>query len=251
MKITKDGMKKSMSDKVVCITGAGRGIGRAIAEAFAAEGASLVLGARTTPEIDELASTLENAIALQTDVRRVLDVERLVEGALAQFGRLDVMVNNAGTASFGPFEGVTETEFDDMMDTNAKGAFFGSQAAFRVMKAQRSGLIVNVAGMAGRQHLPNQSAYNASKWALVGFTGALREEAAWYGVRVTCLFPDCVDTGLWKTQDFLPFSDDEVDPSRDFLPPESVARVLLDLARAGEQVLVPEVMVTPLLARKN
>lgn len=243
--------KRDLKGQVVCVTGAGRGIGRAVAEAFAAEGAFLVLAARSTPEIDELAASLGNAIALQTDVRRPLDLERLVDGAMAQFGRLDVMVNNAGTATFGAFESVGETEFDDMMDTNAKGAFFGSQAAFRVMKAQRSGLIVNVAGLAGKESMPNQAAYNASKWAVVGLTGALRQEASWYGVRVTCLCPDRVDTDLWKTQDLLPFSEDTIDPARDFLRPEVVARAVLELARLGESVVVPELIVGPLIAARG
>ena len=133
-----------MKSKVVCITGAGRGLGRALAEAFAREGASLVLGARTTPEIDELASTLDDALAVQTDVRSATDCQRLVEAAVAEYGRLDVMINNAGVAVYGPVDEVNEDEVHLMVDTNLKGLIHGSIAAFKVMKVQRSGFIVNI-----------------------------------------------------------------------------------------------------------
>ncbi|HNH48287.1 MAG TPA: SDR family NAD(P)-dependent oxidoreductase, partial [Myxococcota bacterium] len=145
-------MTKRLKDRVVCVTGAGRGLGRAIAEAFAAEGASLVLGARSTGEIDELASELPDAIAVQTDVRLVADVDRLVEAAVAEFGRLDVMVNNAGVAVYGPLESMGADEVHLMVDTNLKGTIFGSQAALRVMAQRRGGLIVNISSIAGRLH---------------------------------------------------------------------------------------------------
>lgn len=238
---------KPMKGKVVCITGAGRGLGRAIAEAFAAQGASLVLGARTASEIDELASHLGDAIAVQTDVRSVADIYKLVEAATAEFGRLDVMINNAGLAIYGPFESVTEHDLDVMWETNVKGAFFGSQAALRVMKQQRSGLIINVGSIAGKWHMPNESAYNATKWALTGFTGTLRMEAQPYGVRVTAVCPGGIDTPFWKGMDFYPFPTDKIDPARDFLKPEDIANTLVHIALAPERYCVPEVMILPVI----
>jgi 3-oxoacyl-[acyl-carrier protein] reductase len=239
-------MKKVFAGRVVAITGAGRGLGKALAEAFSAEGASLVLGARTSAEIDELASRLGNAVAVQTDVRLPLDCERLVEAAVAEFGRLDVMVNNAGLAVYGPVEGTSADAVNAMIDTNVKGVIYGSQAAFRVMKAQGSGLIVNISSIAGKLHLPNEAVYNASKWAVNGFTGTLRLEAAPHNVRVSCVCPGGIDTPFWRAMDYYPFPAG-IDPTADFMRPEEVTETVVELARKSERYVVPEVVMVPLI----
>lgn len=239
-------MKKRLSGKIVVVTGAGRGLGRAIAEAVAAEGASLVLGARTSIEIDELAARLPNTIAVQTDVRLPRDVERLVEAAIAEFGRIDVMVNNAGLAIYGPVEDTSPDAVDAMIDTNVKGVIFGSQAAFRAMKAQRSGLIINISSIAGKLHLPNEAVYNASKWAVNGFTGTLRLEAAKFNVKVSCVCPGGIDTPFWKAMDFYPFPEG-IDPGRDFMSAEEVAQTVLEIALKSDRYVVPEVVMVPLI----
>ena len=238
---------KALKGKVVCITGASRGLGRAMAEAFDAEGASLVLGARNIPELDALAHNLGDAITVQTDVRNVDDVYRLVETAETEFGKLDVMINNAGLAIYGPFEDVTEGDFDLMMATNLKGAFFGSQAAFKVMKKQRSGLIINISSIAGKWHMPNESAYNASKWGLNGFTGTLRMEAQPHNVRVTTLCPGGIDTEFWRSMNFYPFPTDRIDPARDFLKPAEIAQTVVHIAKTSDRYVVPEVVLLPLI----
>jgi NADP-dependent 3-hydroxy acid dehydrogenase YdfG len=231
---------------VVAITGAGRGLGRALAEAFSAEGASLVLGARSSAEIDGLASSLGNAVAVQTDVRLPLDCERLVEAAVAEFGRLDIMVNNAGLAVYGPVETTAPDAVNAMIDTNVKGVIYGSQAAFRVMKAQGSGFIINISSIAGKLHLPNEAVYNASKWAVNGFTGTLRLEAAPHNIRVTCVCPGGIDTPFWRAMDYYPFPPG-VDPEVDFMRPEEVAESVVELARKSERYAVPEIVMVPLI----
>jgi NADP-dependent 3-hydroxy acid dehydrogenase YdfG len=235
-----------LSGKVVVVTGAGRGLGAAIARRFAADGASLVLGARTTPEIDALAEELGDALAVQTDVRSPTDCRRLVEAAVVEFGRLDVMVNNAGVAIYGPAEGYADHEVDLMIDTNVKGLIHGSMAALRVMKEQRAGLIVNVGSIAGKWHLPNESVYCASKWAVTGYSGVLRAEAAAYDVRVTCVLPGGIDTPFWKAMDTYPFPD-TVDPERDFMRPEEVAESVVEVARKSDRYVVPELVMLPLM----
>ena len=240
-------MSGDLAGTVVCVTGASRGLGEAIARAFAAEGASLVLGARSIDDLERLARELGDAMALQTDVRNIADVFGLVEAAVAEHGHLDVMVNNAGVAIYGPFEEVTEQDLDTMLATNVKGAFFGSQAAYQVMKAQHAGLIVNIGSISGRLHLPGEAAYGATKWALAGLTGVLRKEAEKHGVRVTCVYPGGIDTPFWKAMDYYPFPADRVDPERDFLRPEVVAKAVVDLARLPPEAAVPELVITPML----
>lgn len=239
---------KPFAGKVVCVTGASRGLGRCIAERFASEGATLVLGARTVPEIDELANKLGNAISLQTDVRNPRECDRLVDAAVAEFGRLDIMVNNAGLAVYGPVDETTPDAVELMIDTNVKGVIYGSQAAFRVMKRQRSGLIINISSIAGKLHLPNESVYNASKWAVNGFTGTLRMEAAPFDVKVTCVCPGGIDTPFWRQMDYYPFPD-TIDPERDFMKPEEVAESVVECARKSDRYVVPEIVMVPLIGR--
>ena len=240
--------KGSLSGKVVCITGAGRGLGAALARGFAAEGAHLVLGARTTPEIDALAAELGSALAVQTDVRVAEDVHRLVDAAVTEFGQLDVMVNNAGVAVYGPVDSYTTDDVDLVLDTNVKGVIHGSIAALRVMRPRREGLIVNVGSIAGKWHLPQESVYCASKWAVTGYTGVLRLEAAAWDVKVSCVLPGGIDTPFWKGMETLPFGE-ELDPSRDFMAPEEVAETIVELARKSARYVVPEVVMVPLVPR--
>ena len=241
--------KGPLAGKVVVVTGASRGLGKAIAQAFAAEGAQLVLGARTMSELEAVAREL-GALAVQTDVREPSELYALVDAAVAEFGRLDVMVNNAGLAIYGPFGDVAEDDFYLMVATNLKGTFFGSQAAFQVMKAQHSGLIINISSIAGKLHLPNESAYNATKWAVNGFTGTLRLEAEKFGVKVSCVCPGGIATPFWGEMDFYPFPTDVIDPQRDFMRPEEVARTVVDIARGSDGYVIPEVVMTPLLPQR-
>lgn len=239
--------KGRMHEQVVCITGAGRGLGRALAEAFHREGASLVLGARSTHEIDELAGTLgQDCIAVQTDVRSAVDCERLVDAAMAEFGRLDVMINNAGVAVYGPLEGMGQNEIDLMVDTNLKGTLFGSLAAYRVMKERRSGIILNISSVAGKLHLPNEAVYGATKWAINGFSGALRLEAMAHDVRVSTVCPGGINTPFWREQEFLPFPE-HLDPAEDFLDPDAVAKLVVEVVLQPARVVIPELVVLPML----
>lgn len=235
-----------LTDQVVCITGAGRGLGAALARAFDAEGARLALAARTAPEIDDLAAELRDAISIQTDVRSPSEVMSLIEATVGEFGRLDVMINNAGLAIYGPAGSYTPTEIDQIIDTNVKGVIHGCQAAFGVMKAQRSGFIVNIGSVAGKMHLPNESVYAASKWAVSGYTGTLWLEARKHGVRVCNVCPGGIDTPFWKHQEFLPFPE-HFDPERDFMKPEDVAQSVVDLVATTKGYCVSEVVMQPVL----
>ena len=193
-----------LKGKVVCVTGASRGLGASIARASDSAGARLVLASRLQACIDELAAGLHDAIAVQSDVRDPEDLDRLRMLRLVNSGALDVLVNNAGVAVYGPAESLSVEAVHHMIDTNLKGVIFGSQAAYRVMKKQRFGHIINISSVAGRLHLKNEAVYNASKW------GSMASRAHWrskrhYNVRVTTLCPGGIDTPFWKEQDFHPY----------------------------------------------
>lgn len=246
-------MSRPLEGRVAVVTGAGRGLGAAVATAFAAQGAAVVLASRTAEELRVLADGLQAthgvpAMAVPTDVRDRAQVDALVQAAVDRFGRLDVMVNNAGLAVYGPVEDIAERDLDAMLDTNVKGTIWGSVAALRVMKPQGRGLIVNVSSIAGKLHLPGESAYNASKWAVNGFTGTLRLEAEPHGIQVSCVCPGGIDTPFWQGGGHRPFPPD-IEPTRDFLRADEVAATIVGLALHSGTFVVPEVVMLPLIRR--
>lgn len=236
----------SMEGKVVVVTGASRGLGAAIARAFSLAGAHVVMGSRNQAALDALAHELPSALPVQCDVTEVSDLQGLADAAIGTYGRLDVWVNNAGVAVYSPLLETREADFDQMMAVNVKGVYFGSQVALAEMKKEHQGLIVNISSVAGVRHLPNESAYSATKWAVQGITGILRKEAAQYGVKVTSIVAGGIDTPFWKEMDYLPFPP-EIEPERDFMKPREVAQVVLDVAVKSDHFLQPEVMCEPMI----
>jgi len=216
-----------------------------MAEAFDAAGARLVIASRSQGELDALASRLNDAIAVQTDVRDPEDLERLVGAAVGEFGQIDIMINNAGIAVYGPVETASTEAVNQMIDTNLKGVIFGSQAAFRAMKAQRFGHIINISSIAGKLHLKNEAVYNASKWGVNGFSGTLAIEARHYKIKVSTLCPGGIDTPFWKEQEFYPFPE-HIDPERDFLDPKAVAQSVLEIAKMPDNCLASDVVLMPM-----
>ena len=184
---------------VVVITGASAGIGRATALRFAREGASLVLAARSQDRLERLAERLEERFAVETlvvrcDVRQRAELEALAEAAIARFGRIDVLVNNAGYGLYGRIEDTPEDAFRDLLETNVLGAHNAIRAVLPHMRRQGSGHIVNVGSIVGKRSWPYHGAYAASKFALTGLTQALRGELAGSGVSVTLVLPASTET---------------------------------------------------------
>ena len=183
--------------KVIAITGAGRGIGRAIALHLAARGASVVLGARREAEIDAVAREIQAAggqcTAVSTNVTRRADLDRLVDLACRRFGRLDVMVNNAGIGPLSRFDALQVADWDATIDVNLKGVLYGIAAALPVFARQRSGHVINVVSTAGLKILPTMGVYAATKNAVRTATEALRQEAGPH-LRVTEVSPGFIDT---------------------------------------------------------
>src|SRR5215212_1896169 len=189
-----------LTDKVMVVTGAGRGIGRAIAVMAAEAGAHLVLGSRTVPELEavsaEVAPRGRRVLCRPLDVCDRASIDRFVADTLAAFGRIDVLVNNAGTNRLKPALEVTEEDWDAILDTNLKGLFFLTQAVARSMVERRSGRIINIASQAGLVGGPIRAPYCASKAGLINLTRALACEWAPFGVTVNGVAPTVTRTPL-------------------------------------------------------
>jgi short-subunit dehydrogenase len=188
---------------VVVITGASSGIGAAAARAFAARGCRLVLGARREERLIALRDALIVAcgtqiVAARCDVRNSEDVERLVQTALDAFGRLDVIVLNAGFGLSARVEDTSESDFRDLIETNLLGVQRGIRAAVPVMRGQRSGHIVVVGSVVGKQSWPLHGAYAATKFGVTGLTRALRAELSGSGVTVSLVLPGSTRTEFFR-----------------------------------------------------
>lgn len=192
-----------LSGKTAAVSGSGRGIGRAIALALARAGADLVVFSRTEEEFSDTAAAIEamgrRALALRVDVSKPGDVRNMVEATLGKFGRLDIMVNNAGQSpSYAFTENVEAEHYDAIMNVNIGGTFFCSQRVIPVMKEQGGGCIINVASVAGLKALYKCSAYSASKGAIVALTRTMALELGRFNIRVNALCPGFVKTKMME-----------------------------------------------------
>lgn len=183
-----------LRDQVVVVTGAGYGIGRGIAQAFAREGAHVVLAGRSTAKLEEVAESLRASaplpLVLPTDLRNADECAHLIETSHRHFGRIDVLVNNAGIA--GPTalaRDVAPEDWEETLRVNLTGAFLTSKHASAHMIAAGRGAIVNIASVAGRLGYPRRTPYAASKWGLIGLSHSLAAELGPYGIRVNAVLP--------------------------------------------------------------
>jgi NADP-dependent 3-hydroxy acid dehydrogenase YdfG len=193
-----------LAHTVVAVTGASSGIGAAIVDAFAGEGAALALGARRGNRIDDHAKRINDAggraISLPTDVCDEAQASAFVQGTRERFGRIDVLVNNAGVALLGPVCGAPTDEWRRMIDVNVMGPLYCSHAALPIMLEQGAGHIVNIGSTGGRVARAGAAVYNLTKFAIGAFSEALRQEGAPEGIRVTHVLPGYVRTELQNHQ---------------------------------------------------
>ncbi len=239
-----------LAGRVIAITGASSGIGEATALAAARAGAHVALAARRTDRIDELARRIEadggRAIAVATDVSVEDEARAFVTRTHETFGRLDALVNNAGVMLLGPIMGADTDEWRRMVDANVYGVLYCTHAALPIMTEQGSGHVLNVSSVAGRTAGAGSGVYNLTKWGVVGFSEALRQEALNAGIRVTVLEPGFVTTELQghnseQVQDAIARRFDGIEP----LHAEDMADAILFALAQPEHVSINEILVRP------
>jgi NADP-dependent 3-hydroxy acid dehydrogenase YdfG len=236
-----------LKNKVAIVTGAGRGIGKAIALALAGEGSNLVLVARTEEQIEavgDLARKQEvKVLALKADVRVEKDVKTVVQETVRTFGRIDILVNNAGVlpeSTRVPLAEISEEDWDKVLTTNLKGMFLFTKNVLPVMKTENEGFIVTVSSLMGRWGFTNLSTpYTASKFGICGLTETLFKEVKDTNIRVSMVCPGVVDTDFQT-----PARRKAVSPE-DWLKPEDVAEGVIFLLTRPPHVIIPEMLIYP------
>ncbi len=211
-----------MTAKIAAVTGAYSGLGASLSRILAKRGYKLVLGGRNKAELEQFANEMKkhaDVLTVTMDVRNKSDCERFIGKAIEKFGRLDLLINNAGIWGMASIDEVTEQDIRDIFETNAFGPIYCSQAAVRIMKKQGTGHILNIGSTAAVDYKTSHIAYGSSKAAVIGFTGCLRTELEGTGIRVSVFSPGGIKTQLFRSK-----------PERmkdDFMEPDFVAERIL------------------------
>ncbi|MCX9011443.1 MAG: SDR family oxidoreductase [Candidatus Methanoperedens sp.] len=224
-----------LEDKTIIVTGGGRGIGRYIAKRLGEEGANIVVTARTEEYIEKVSKEINEeggrVVPIRGDVTKEDDVKKVVNAAIEKFGKIDVLVNNAGAGIRKYLWETTAEEFEEIMNVNVKGVFFYMKHVIPEME-KHGGLIINISSGAGKEGIPTLSVYSASKFAVIGLTEAAAREVG-RNVKIIALCPASVNIGMFKR--FFP-------EERAVLEPEEVAEKVADICihpgkyRSGDSI---------------
>ena len=233
---------QSLRGKVAFVTGGSRGIGLAIARALVADGAHVAITGRNAAHLSSARPAIEAAgpgsvETLQADVRKHADVQRAVDAAVARFGGLDILINNAGVGIFADVASMTPEQWADVIDTNLTGVFNACHAALPHMRRRGGGFIINISSLAGKNPFANGAAYCASKSGLNAFSEALMQEVRYDDIRVSYVMPGSVATAF--------SSGDETKGVDWKIAPEEVAEVVVNLLRHNPRSLPSRVELRP------
>ena len=230
----------NIEGRVAVVTGAGRGIGRAIAVELARMGAKVALVARGAPGLEETAKTIgKNASVIPTDVRKRDEVHRLFDQVSSALGPVDILVNAAGIGIFGPVTDFSDEDYDAILDTNLRGIFLACRYVVPSMISRRKGDIVNIASIAGKVGSAKRAVYCASKFGVIGFTQSLAEEVREHGIRVSVICPGSTDSSFSQ------------DPNREgktrskMLSPSDVAYAVRTIVTQEPNSFISEIIVRP------
>ena len=234
-------MNHELHDKVALVTGAGRGIGAAIASKLGELGATVIVCGRTKARLDHTASQIANSggksKALACDVSDWSSVSKLAGEVQSAFGKLDILVNNAGIGGFGsPLHQLPVEKWDAILNTNLRGVFYMIRALVALLNAAGGGHIINISSLAGKNPVPNGAAYSASKWGLNGLSYSVAEELRAQNIRVSVVCPGSTHTEL---------SPHEGKSTSKMLQPADIAHAVAMLVTQAPQSFVSEVLIRP------
>jgi short-subunit dehydrogenase len=224
-----------IQNKIIVITGASEGIGRATAKVLAGKGATVVLAARSADKLRVLAEELPNALAVPTDMRNPDDIRDLIATALDKFGRIDVLVNNAGQGMYGPVEDIDIDAYKDIVELNVYGPLRAMEMVIPVMRKQGGGMILNVSSKVSKNYFPNLAAYASTKYALNALSLTARVELVKDNIIVSVMHPKMTATNFGKNSVRVspqPYFADR--PNMEIDPPEAVAEKIAKLIESEE-----------------
>jgi NADP-dependent 3-hydroxy acid dehydrogenase YdfG len=242
-------MSTNIENKVVVITGASSGLGEATARHLAARGASVVLGARRADQLEKIAADIRaaggKAEVLATDVTKKEQVQALIDTAVRVFGRVDVLINNAGLMSIAPLDEVKVDEWDRMIDINVKGVLYGIAAALPQFRKQNSGHFINIASVAGvKVFSPGGTVYSGTKFAVRAISEGLRHEVGG-SIRTTTIEPGAVDSELKHGSSHEQSSQFVKEFYKQAIPADSVARAIAYAIEQPADVDINEIVLRP------
>lgn len=229
-----------LKDQAAIVTGGGSGIGLAIARALVSEGMAVAIAGRDEKKLTQAADRIGKdpaggrALAIPTDVSRPDQANRLAEQTVKAFGRIDLLVNNAGIGQWSSIEKCSPAEWDEVQAINLKGAFLCAKAVLPLMRRRRSGYIVNIASLAGKTGFGRMSAYSASKFGMVGLTQSLLEEAIDDNIRATVICPGYVATPMVEGVEV---------PFEEMIPSEDIGRLVVGLLHLSPMTVIKEIVV--------
>lgn len=229
----------TLNGKVALVTGGGSGIGYAITKALLDDGMRVAICGRDERKLRKAETELENhggnLLVMPADVSKKHEVEQWVNAAIGKFGRIDVLVNNAGVALWSDVENITDEHLDYQLNVNLRGPLYCSQVVLPYLKGQESGYLINISSICGKSGFAGTAAYSASKFGLMALSDSLREEGAPFNIKVTAICPGFVAT---------PMVTDAPVPLEEMIKPEDIAKAVLFLLNLSEYAAVKEIVIT-------